>query len=199
MVKIVDVRDSSQEALFAAVAEAAPGGHVRASGVPPPEEADVRMRMAVAGLLNIRAVEGDDRVFCGDVPSHTLGAKTALSSDWASAAKPAQTGEDLSNAELVDEDELLERDGILSGAAVADGKGCGVDEGGKRKPCKDCSCGLADIGEDAPAPAKKAGEGCGSCALGDAFRCASCPYLGLPPFKPGERVELPTSLMTSDI
>lgn len=92
---------------------------------------------------------------------------------------------------------------------------CRPKAGKRRRACKDCTCGLSKkieneeagkradadkaldsmkLGQDDLAEVDFTVQGkvgsCGSCALGDAFRCDGCPYIGLPAFKPGEEVRL---------
>jgi len=94
---------------------------------------------------------------------------------------------------LVDEDELLA--GSVVSGADKEKKGCGEAgaEGAKKakKACKNCSCGLAEeLAKDGNGAAAEPKSACGSCYLGDAFRCSTCPYKGMPPFKPGEKVSI---------
>ena len=84
-------------------------------------------------------------------------------------------------------------------AAVPDRLGKEEDASCATKPraCKNCSCGRKELedklGQEAAKKALEEGQvksSCGSCYLGDAFRCESCPYRGQPAFKPGEKVRL---------
>ncbi|KAF7723741.1 Anamorsin [Apophysomyces ossiformis] len=117
--------------------------------------------------------------------------------------------DDEDDMELEDEDALLDEEDKVkpSKESLARPDDCEM-EGGRRKACKNCTCGRADMEEGEsnvvsldlmddiedeivevdPTP-KKVG-GCGSCALGDAFRCSTCPYLGMPAFNPGEKISL---------
>ena len=85
---------------------------------------------------------------------------------------------------------------------------CRPKAGKRRRACKDCTCGLKEkleaedaekrdkadkalntmkLGADELAEVDFTVQGkvgsCGNCALGDAFRCDGCPYIGLPAFK----------------
>ncbi|KAG6551619.1 hypothetical protein Mapa_006698 [Marchantia paleacea] len=113
---------------------------------------------------------------------------------------------DLENDELVDEDALLTEEDLKKPEPSADDD-CEVGTTGK-KACKNCTCGRAEIEEAQEAqPETKLTLGqinnpesaCGSCGLGDAFRCNSCPYKGLPPFKLGEKISLTSSLLVADV
>jgi anamorsin len=97
--------------------------------------------------------------------------------------------------EMIDEDALLTEKDKAKPNAEGEGVGCPPT----RKPCKDCTCGRKeeektnknttpassvvkmDLENDPNDETFKSA--CGNCALGDAFRCAGCPYLGQPAFK----------------
>ena len=111
-------------------------------------------------------------------------------SAWASL--PAEDG----GAALLDEDDLLAEEDRAKKEAVR--MDCGTGDGtGKRKACKNCSCGLREMledeekGGDGVPPADKSA--CGNCALGDAFRCEGCPHRGKPAFTAGDEVKLADS------
>jgi anamorsin len=71
----------------------------------------------------------------------------------------------------------------------------------KPKPCKNCNCGRAD--KENQENRKKIDPNfkpeCGKCYLGDAFRCAGCPYRGLPAFEPGQKIDLNNAVRSSDV
>ncbi|KAJ3215814.1 electron carrier [Dinochytrium kinnereticum] len=126
--------------------------------------------------------------------------------------------------ELMDEEELLDEEDRKPAVAIAAPADCGVPAPGtKKKACKNCTCGLAEMeDEEASAPQNIPSNGvklnslgqpeivvvekkrvpassCGNCYLGDAFRCSSCPYMGMPAFKPGEKVTLGGNLLKDDL
>ncbi|KAL8694756.1 MAG: hypothetical protein Q9218_000682 [Villophora microphyllina] len=113
--------------------------------------------------------------------------------------------------ELIDENDLLSDDDMKP--TMVQPVECRPKTGKRRRACKDCTCGLAQRieAEDkakrstadqnlAKLKAEELSEvdftvqgkvgSCGNCALGDAFRCDGCPYIGQPAFKPGEEVRI---------
>jgi len=106
------------------------------------------------------------------------------------------------DSELIDEDSLLSEEGLKKPQLPVVGD-CEVRA--SRKACKNCTCGRAEAEakvEKLELTAEQINNpqsACGSCGLGDAFRCGTCPYRGLPPFKPGEKVSLSGNFLAADI
>ena len=72
---------------------------------------------------------------------------------------------------------------------------CNIDDKMQdAKACANCNCGLKERLEGNTTVAELENGNieseCGKCYLGDAFRCASCPYRGVPAFEKGDKVKL---------
>lgn len=91
------------------------------------------------------------------------------------------------DGDLIDEDALLNNDLLNAPPSITERTA--TDDCSGRKPCDDCTCGRAEREAGSSPdnqPKQVATSSCGNCGKGDAFRCASCPYLGKPAFKAGE-------------
>ncbi|CAN1812248.1 Anamorsin homolog [Linum perenne] len=144
----------------------------------------VERQLLLAGFLDAKCVQpslssGVQSVLIVKAKraSWKIGTSLALKKDTKSSVK-IQFDDD---SDLIDEDSLLtEEDLKKPQLPVGD---CETDI--TKKACKNCTCGRAEEEE--------------KCGLGDAFRCGTCPYKGLPPFKLGEKVSLSDNFLVADI
>ena len=93
---------------------------------------------------------------------------------------------------MINEDDLLDS-AANTQEVVKTFAGCD-DRVMSAKPCENCTCGKKELFEG-KISVKDLENGnvqsdCGKCYLGDAFRCASCPFKGKPAFAPGDKVKL---------
>lgn len=187
--------------LRAAAAALAPGGKVEVRSASDVAQGDLRKALVLAGLVDVTLVAGGGATAVK--PAHAAGAAVALprkagapdpaaAAAWAAAAAAA-------DGDLIDDDALLTEAERAAKPAAPTG-GCAPT----KKACKDCSCGRAEA-EAAGAKPKLTQAmlddpqtNCGSCSLGDAFRCGGCPYRGLPAFEPGKKITLPADFLLAD-
>ncbi|KAF9408253.1 hypothetical protein HW555_012003 [Spodoptera exigua] len=149
---------------------------------------DLTSALKLNGFINV--TKSPDNLYLAEKPKFEVGSKASLKLNGKPAVwkiddtvEEAWTGGN--DDDLIDDSELLDENDLKKPDQQSL-RVCATT--GKRKACADCSCGLAEElkGEVKDTPKSS----CGSCYLGDAFRCATCPYLGMPAFKPGEKVKL---------
>eukprot|EP00927_Polykrikos_kofoidii_P010303 TRINITY_DN14355_c0_g1_i1.p1 TRINITY_DN14355_c0_g1~~TRINITY_DN14355_c0_g1_i1.p1 ORF type:complete len:309 (+),score=70.66 TRINITY_DN14355_c0_g1_i1:131-1057(+) len=131
-------------------------------------------------------------LFAGALDSKVTMTSTSVTFSCSKPTWAAGAAAQLSNSEV----DHIQEDDLLGEVPAPMGQGKS-DCSSKPRACAGCSCGRKDLEDKHGAEeAKKMLEQgktrskCGSCYLGDAFRCDSCPYRGLPAFKGGSKVEL---------
>lgn len=190
--------ENVQEQLYRVVK---PNGKFMVDGINSREEGQqLSVDLKIVGFLDIMAAKDPSsgrRFIVAQKPNWETGAIAKLP-----ATAPTKVEEkkeekswkvsitDIAEEELIDENALLEEAGPVP--VDANAGGCAPDSNGKKRACKNCSCGLAEEEAKASSTVTLSAEekvvkasSCGSCYKGDAFRCGSCPFLGKPAFEPG--------------
>lgn len=142
----------------------------------------------LAGLDSERSTAGAEGSSSDIVMTGRRKVKNSKESS-ATKAVPLQIDfNDTEDDDIIDEDNLLhDASNFLPPPPAMSTEKATADDCAGREPCADCTCGRADAAnEKNTAAAVPKTSSCGKCGLGDAFRCASCPYLGKPAFKAGE-------------
>ena len=162
--------------------------------VPSAAAPDADTALLFAGFMNAHVRTSAPGATCdieAQKPNYETGAAALLSTTKPPAQRAAAAWKLSADDDIIDEDSLLAAADASSSAVIKiSNDDCDLIAG-VRKACANCSCGRAEA-EDAskPTPVAVENSACGSCYLGDAFRCAGCPSRGLPPFKPGEKVTI---------
>lgn len=161
--------------LWEAIARRGPrSAHVHFLNVSDKLAPNFAIDLLMAGFISVSEKNG---FFQAEIPSFQIGSSALIT-------------------DMVDEDSLIQPADFTKPT----GYDCGPQTA-KKRACKNCTCGLAKEEEEVrkeQAETKRitvdtlgaTNSSCGSCSLGDAFRCPGCPYRGLPAFKPGEVVQI---------
>lgn len=189
-----------------------PGGRIIVQTPLPSTEQDklnstLERKLLISGFLEVQALELKSLLSHEDVQSVTIKGKKA---SWfmGSSFPIKRAVKTVPKIQIDDESDLIDEDGLLTEEDLKKPQLPPVGDcevGSTKKACKNCVCGRAEAEEKV----QKLGltteqinnpqSACGSCGLGDAFRCSGCPYRGLPPFKLGEKVSLPGNFLVADI
>jgi len=170
-----------------------------------PKEVEIKKSLLYAGFVNIDKILENENIvqwqaYKTSVQMTSAPLKLNQKSLNTNKVVKINTNDNSDDIELLDEDAILEHETekvtIPTKQNISDD--CDFGKQITRKPCKNCTCGRAEKlknnnNNDTKVKItdiKDFKSSCNSCHLGDAFRCATCPYLGMPAFEVGNSVKL---------